>query len=162
MARLFRMKETLNIFDNRKLKVDAISQAMGRLLGLSVLSAPIAVGLGAVSGAVGLGIATGGSLFIAGIAAHLGANFVAKIVRNSRFNPQVMQQLRQGMNTDKVLLNKLMKEATGEDKAILQRVFGNQRKRSAIIPTATTNKKTTIGRNSKNKNKPISSFGKKK
>jgi len=120
IGRLFRMEETLRAFHNKKLNVGPVAQAFGRYAGIAALAGP----LGFVSGV--LGPLAGGSILIAGIAAQMGSKFVSQLVRNSRFNPQVIALLRKGINRDQQLKAKLLKEATKADRALLEKVFGSR------------------------------------
>ena len=70
----------------------------------------------------GLSVAGPGGLVVAGILANMGARTVANIIRQSRFNPQIQEVIRQGIRQDKKLLDKLLKKASPEDKALLERM----------------------------------------
>ena len=122
MSKLFRMKDTASIFHNRAIDEGELVKDVGRWAGISFLATPIGLASGAVGGLFG-GVATGGSLFIAALAAQQGSRFMAKIVRNARFNPKIRDKIRQAIDLDEVLKNKLLKEATGKDKKVLNALF---------------------------------------
>src|SRR3990167_9845906 len=120
IGKLFRIEETLRNFHLRKIDVGPFVNAVGRYAGITAFAAP----LGAVSGLVGT--ATGGSLFIAALAAQQGAKVLSSLVRRMRFNPQAVEIIRKGINRDQQLKNKLLREATGADRKLLEKVFSEK------------------------------------
>lgn len=125
-GRLARITDTMKILDNKKIDAGFWSGAIGRYLGT--------VFGGAALAAVALGSAgAAGGLVIAGILANVGARGVAKMIRQTRFNPQLRDILRQGFRSDKKLINKLKKEASEEDAALIDRLLLEE-KSSAAIP----------------------------
>ncbi len=118
IGRLFRMEEVVRTFHNKKINVSPIMQAFGRYAGIAALAGP----LGAVSGV--LGPLAGGSILIAGLAAQMGSRFISNLARNSQFNQRVITMIRQGINRDRQLKLKLLREAKGADKALLEKIFG--------------------------------------
>lgn len=110
-AKLFRIKETMRALNNSKIEVGFLTSAFGRLLGTMG-------GAGA-----GLSVAGPGGLVLAGVLANLGAQGVANIIRQARFNPNVRNILRQGLKADEKLLNKVKEGASKADKALIERLM---------------------------------------
>lgn len=115
-GRLARITDTMKILDNKKIDAGFWGGAVGRYLGT-------VFGGGALAAvALGSGGAAGG-LVIAGILASVGSKIVAKIIRQSRFNPQLREILREGLRADKKLIERLKKEASKEDEALINRLL---------------------------------------
>lgn len=122
MSKLFRMKDTSSVFHNRAIDEGEFVKTIGRGAGLAILGTPLTIGIGAVAAGFG-GAVSGGSLFIAALAAQQGARFTANLVRNARFNPRVQEKIRQAIDMDKQLKDKLLKESKGKDKKVLDALF---------------------------------------
>lgn len=107
-GKLQRMINTAEAIDNQKIDIGALGSKVGQLGGA------LAVGgfLFPVTGP--------GSLVVAGISATYGGNQVAKYLRYMRFNPKKFNRIISEIKGDQDLIEKLMKTATGEDKAFLQ------------------------------------------
>jgi len=111
-SKLFRVIDTMEALSNRKIDVGFWSTALGRYLGVVV-----GAGVGIAGGGVG-------GLVIAGALAQAGSRTVGLLIRQGRFNPELQKIIQTGIRSDKKLLNKLLKEATPEDKALIQRAVG--------------------------------------
>jgi hypothetical protein len=111
IARLFRIDNTARIFHNKKIDAGIIARSIGSFIGT----------VGAAG--AGLAVAGPGGLVIAGLAANLGGKALANMVRRSRFNPQVIQLIKNSIVRDKKLKEKLLKEVTGGDRALLVKIF---------------------------------------
>jgi hypothetical protein len=111
MAQLFRIKETMNVLNNQKFEVGFFDQAIGRFLGVSV------------GGAAGLSVAGPGGLVVAGVMANMGSKGLANLIRQARFNPNAMRMIKSGVQSDKKLVEKIMKEASDADKALIERIM---------------------------------------
>lgn len=139
-VQLFRIKKTMEILDNQKIDVGFLSTAMGRYLG-------VLAGAGAIAGGPG-------ALVVAGVMAQLGSRFVANMIRQFRFNPQLQNVIKQGLRSDKKLLQEVLKDASPADSALIKRAVQEpvQRKRSFGTKSAPITSKTTQNKISK---KPI-------
>ncbi len=115
LGKLFRLESTSRLFHNKKISAGFLIESSGRFIGT-------------IGGAgLGLAVAGPGGLVVAGILANLGSKAVAQMVRKMRFNPQTIAIIRRGLNQKLQLKRKLLKEATGADKALLVRVFGDSK-----------------------------------
>ncbi len=103
IGKLFRMQKTAQVLNNKPIDVGILGGQVGRYIG--------------TVGASGIGLSVGGpgGLVVAGIAAHFGAQRMAQLLRAMRFNDKARQMLLQGLEKDKVLLNKILKESSKED-----------------------------------------------
>lgn len=126
-GRLKRVIDTMDILNNKKIDPGFFMSGAGRFIGTV-----------AAAGA-GLSVGGPGGLVIAGLMAQFGSKAIANLVRQSRFNPKLQEIIRKGLRQDEKLLNKILGEAKGSDKAIIERIAGKK-----------TNKLSTI---SKEKNK---------
>jgi len=111
IGRLFGLKRTASILDNQIINVGVFGGQLGRYIG--------------VVGASGIGFAAAGpgGLVVAGIAAHYGGEVVATLLRNRRFSEKTRQLIIQGIKQDKELVQKLIQETEGANKAFLERVL---------------------------------------
>ncbi len=134
IGKLGRMRETTLALHNEVVDVGFFSEALGRLLGT------IGGTAGLTTFGLGGGVLGGGALVMAGVFAQLGSKAVATMIRRFRFNPQIMANIRRGMNADQSLKAKLIREATGADKALLTRFFSQQ-----AAAATKTKPKTTFG-----------------
>lgn len=112
-SRLFRVIDTMEVLNNKKIDPGYLLSGVGRFAGV--------VG----SGALGASVAGPGGLVVAGLMATGGSRLVANIVRQARFNPNIQNIIRQGLRRDKKLLNKVLKEANEMDRALIKRTLGN-------------------------------------
>jgi len=103
IGKLFRMTKTINILNNRPINVGILGGQVGRYI--------------AVVGATGIGFTAGGpgGLVVAGIAANFGAARMAQLLRALRFNDRARQIIIEGLQKDRELLEKLVREASEED-----------------------------------------------
>ncbi len=129
IGRLFRIKELSNLFNNKAIDVGFIGQAVGRYIGV------------AAGGSAGFSIAGPGGLVVAGVLANAGSKAIANMIRKFRFNPKIIDIITQGLNKDKQLLNKLIKEASPGDAAILRGLIP---KGKGGIPSTTIKSKPII------------------
>ena len=114
ITKFFRMQKTASILNDKPIKVEFWGEAIGRFLGT-------------IGGAtLGIQVAGPGGLVVAGILANIGANTIATIIRKMRFNPQMINVIRQGLQQDEVLLQKLLKDANPTDKSIIQSILGKK------------------------------------
>jgi len=121
IGKLFRIEETLRVFHNKKIVVDEFTKAIGRYLGIIGISGPLAGIAGAATGIIG--VASGAGLLIAGFAAQLGAKWLSKLVRESRFNEGAVKIIRNGINRDAKLKKELLIDATKADRKFLEEFF---------------------------------------
>jgi hypothetical protein len=107
-TRLYRMQDVARVVDDRQINVGFLGSSMGRYLGV-------------VGGAMaGFGASGPGALVIAGIMANLGANQVAKIMRQTRFTPALRRTIQEGFDQDQQLLNRMLDDATPQDQVIIR------------------------------------------
>ena len=113
MHRLFRVEETLRALHGKKADVGWLARSAGNYLGTISLAA---AGGGFLAGGPG-------GLVVAGIAAHLGGKGLASMIRQMRFNPQIMKMLKSTVGRDQKLKQKLLQQTTGADRALLTKIF---------------------------------------
>lgn len=107
-GKLFRLKNTARILNNKPIDAGFIGESIGRFIGVTG------------GAAAGFSVAGPGGLVIAGVAANLGSKAVAQMIRRFRFNPQVTKIIGQALREDKRLMSKLLKGATPEDAAVIR------------------------------------------
>jgi hypothetical protein len=105
-ARLQRVKAGAKLLNNRPINVGVLGSQMGRLIASTALGAS--------------GLASGSaSLVIAGIVAHFGGEWFAKMLRNSRFSPATKKAIIQALKENPSYARQMIEETTGKSKAIL-------------------------------------------
>lgn len=111
LGRLYRLRDTATIINNKPIDIGVVGSQLGRYLGV-VAAAPV-------------GFSTGGAggLVVAGIAAHYGAEVVAKMLRTMRFGDKNRELIIKAIKRDPYAARKLIDEAEGEDKALLERLL---------------------------------------
>lgn len=111
IGKLFGLKRTAEIFNNRTINVGVFGGQMGRYIG--------------VVGASGIGFTAGGpgGLVVAGIAASYGGEVVAKILRDRAFSNKIRKVIIEGIKQDDEIVKRLIAEAEGANKAFLERVL---------------------------------------
>ena len=107
LSRLYRVRDTVDIFNNRQIDVGMVGSKIGSYLGVAA-AAPIGFTAGGPGG-----------LVVAGIAAQLGSNVVANILRKARFGNK--EAIIKAIKQDPFAVKKLIDEAEGADKEILKR-----------------------------------------
>jgi len=101
----------VSILDNNKINVGMFGGAAGRFLGVTV---------GAI---VGLPTGGAGALVLAGLAASVGADFVAGAIRQRRFAPQLKDAILRDINSNSRIKNDFLKEATPTNRKFLEEEF---------------------------------------
>lgn len=135
--KLIRVEDTMRALQNQTIDVGFFSTGAGRFIGT-------------VGGAViGISVAGPGGLVVASILANLGARAIATIIRQARFNVARQAVIRQGLRSDAKLLQRILKEATPEDAALIKGFvgIGDQRSISEAIsvrPKITTANKKIV------------------
>lgn len=110
-GRLQGIKNTASLFDNQPINVGFWGGAFGRYLGVIGLST------------VGLDVAGPGGLVVAGVAAKLGGDAIAQMLRNKAFSAKARELLIQSIQRDDAIVQKLISEADEANKALLERVL---------------------------------------
>ncbi len=111
IARLSRIESVARQFHQKAIDAGILSSTVGRYLAT----------IGGAS--AGLSVAGPGGLVVAGLLAHLGSQASAQLVRKIRFNPKLVDLIRQGVSRDKKLKTMLLKKATSEEKEVLKSIF---------------------------------------
>jgi hypothetical protein len=99
-ARLNQLEETMRILNNQQVDVGLLGRALGSYV-TTVAGATAGVSVGGPGG-----------LVIAGLLAKIGGDKVADMIRQRIFNPETAAKIREIMQKDRSLLDKLEKTAT--------------------------------------------------
>jgi len=115
LSQLKRMEKTANALHNQKMNVPYL---IGKLGSLGTLFVVGGITKGAMTGSMG------GGLVLAGILATLGERYVAGVVRNSMFNPQIKGLLQAGMKQNPEMLQRVVETISkGERRAFINQVM---------------------------------------
>lgn len=109
IGRLFRLKETAKALHLQSISVPKLVTQLGGIMGVI-----LAAGLG-------LSVAGPGGLIVAGAVAHYGGEIVAQLLRSSRF--KFKKELIDIIKSDEKLLNKVLDDVDGKEKAFLQKAL---------------------------------------
>ncbi|KKL90482.1 hypothetical protein LCGC14_1904240, partial [marine sediment metagenome] len=112
-GRLKEIRNTVELFNFKKISIGDLGNALGRWTGVVTLAA---TGLGAVSGGVG-------GLVVAGIAAKLGGDAFAQFLRNRKFSKKTKDLIIQGIRQDDEIVQKLINEVNEADRSLLEQVL---------------------------------------
>ena len=112
-GRLQNLKKTMEIFNNKRVKIGNIGEALGRWTGVVTLAA---TGAGAVTGGVG-------GLVVAGLAAKFGGDAFAQFLRSAKFSKKAKELVVQAVKRDEEIVEKLIQEASVANKAVLERLL---------------------------------------
>lgn len=111
MSKLFRVEDVARVFHNKPIDAGFMGEAMGRFLGT------------AGGATLGLSIAGPGGLVIAGVLANMGSRAVASMIRKARFNPKIIEAIRQGVANQQDIIKRLISNASKEDAAVLRQLL---------------------------------------
>ena len=106
-TKLYRMRDVANTMNNKKADVGFLESAAGRYLGLLSASA------------AGFSAGGPGALLVAGLAANLGQQRIAAMIRQQRFNRVTEDMIKAGFRQDSSLLNRLLENATPDERRVI-------------------------------------------
>ena len=115
MEELFTARDFLNILHRKPLKPGFIEGAIGRFAGLQ--TAGLFLGAAAVSA---------NPLFLAAIGAQFGLRAVTSAIIKQRFNPKIIENVREAVRKEGAIFKKIWEEATPQDKKILEQVLSEK------------------------------------
>lgn len=110
-GKLQNIKKTAQIFDNQPVKVGFLGDAFGRYMGVLGISS------------IGFSAGGPGGLVVAFLAAKIGGDAVAQLIRSKRFIGRARENLIKSIQQDDEIVRKLINEASEAEKAFLERVL---------------------------------------
>lgn len=114
ITKLMQLEDTMNVFNNKAIKVSPFIEQIGRFGGT-------VGGTAALGSLIGGSITGAGALVVAGVMAQLGSNIISKYIRNNKFSPKALSIIKETYKAQPEALEALIREASKQDAKTLEK-----------------------------------------